>query len=60
MSLQPPADLDPTPDVPDQIRCVECGGVAKKLPFQPPEGWEPGDVATFRCLECGERWDIEV
>ena len=62
MSVPGPEESDDQErtEVPDQIRCVECGGIAYRLPFQPDEGWEPGDVVTYRCGDCAERWDVEV
>ncbi|MFQ5966350.1 MAG: hypothetical protein ACE5MI_01925 [Acidimicrobiia bacterium] len=60
MSLPQPPDDEEMPEVPEVIRCVECGGVAHKIPFQPAEGWEPGDVVTYRCEDCDERLDVVV
>ena len=54
-----PSD-DPPEDPPEQIRCLECGGLAHQLPFQPAEGWEPGDIVSYRCEDCAERLDVEV
>ena len=26
---------------------------------EPPElGWAPGDLITYRCRDCGDRWDL--
>ena len=43
------------------IVCVDCGGTAH-LVTQPPEDgvWESGDVVTYRCRDCNDRWDIEL
>jgi hypothetical protein len=40
------------------IVCVDCGGRAHLLSYPPHEGWEPGDVAAYRCEDCLDRWDI--
>ena len=45
-------------DVPAAITCVECGGVAHRVSFEPHEGWEPGEVVTFACEDCDHRLDV--
>jgi len=40
------------------ITCVDCGGRAHRLSYEPHEGWEPGDVVAYRCEDCMDRWDI--
>lgn len=47
------------------ITCVDCGGRAFLLtqPDVDPEdagadGWHAGDIATYRCEDCHDRWDI--
>lgn len=49
------------------ITCIDCGGRAHLLdrPAPDPEDagagrWRPGDVATYRCADCLDRWDIVV
>ncbi len=43
------------------IVCVECGGRAHLMrDVDPGEDWEPGDVATYRCEDCRDRFDIVV
>jgi hypothetical protein len=46
---------DPTLD------CIDCGGRCHLLvtwaPDDPPQ---PGDVVTYRCEDCNDRWDIIV
>ena len=58
------ADFDDPDDlglvVPEQIPCVDCGGVAHRISYAPPEGWEPGDVVAYRCADCNDRWDIVI
>jgi hypothetical protein len=48
-------------EIPEVITCVDCGGEAHLL-SPPPEigGWQPGDIAAYRCRDCLDRWDIEV
>jgi hypothetical protein len=45
-------------DVPTEITCVECGGIAHRASFEPHEGWEPGDVVSFACEDCNHRLDV--
>jgi hypothetical protein len=47
------------------ITCVDCGGRAHLVtpPDRDPEAaadetWRPGDIATYRCEDCHDRWDI--
>ncbi|MCU0270954.1 MAG: hypothetical protein MUF83_20235 [Acidimicrobiales bacterium] len=47
-------------DAPRTITCVDCGGTAHLISYEPDEGWEPGDVAAYRCEDCNDRWDIEL
>lgn len=47
-------------DVPATIVCVDCGGTAHLISYEPHEGWEPGDVVAYRCADCLDRWDIEL
>jgi hypothetical protein len=49
------------------ITCVDCGGRAHLMtpPGVDPEDsraeqWQPGDIATYRCEDCLERWDVVV
>jgi hypothetical protein len=44
-------------DVPLTLECVECGGVAHRLPLDEGE-FEPGDVVPFVCEDCNHRHDI--
>lgn len=46
-----------------EITCIDCGGTAHLL--TPPPGpddlpWAPGDLVTYRCADCDDRWDLEV
>ncbi|MGI9603430.1 MAG: hypothetical protein ACR2QE_16215 [Acidimicrobiales bacterium] len=47
-------------NVPETIVCVDCGGECRLLSYAPEEGFEPGDIVAYRCLDCLDRWDIEV
>ncbi len=49
------------------ITCIDCGGRAHLLtrPQVDPEDaaaalWHAGDIATYRCEDCLDRWDIVV
>ena len=42
-----------------EITCVDCGGRAHLISFPPEDDrWEPGDVVTYRCADCHDRWDL--
>jgi hypothetical protein len=45
-------------EVARHIVCVDCGGRCHLLSYEPHEGWEPGDVAAYRCEDCLDRWDL--
>jgi hypothetical protein len=47
-------------DPPESITCPDCLGVARLSSYRPHEGWQPGDIATYRCVDCLDRWDIEL
>jgi hypothetical protein len=43
------------------ITCIDCGGRAHLLSYPPNEGdWQPGDLITYRCEDCLDRWDLIV
>jgi hypothetical protein len=43
------------------ITCVDCGGVAHLLTTWPDDDPpQPGDVMTYRCSDCLDRWDLEL
>jgi len=53
--------LEPDP----VITCIDCGGRAhllNRLDVDPEdaaaEAWQPGDIVTYRCEDCLDRWDI--
>lgn len=47
--------------VADTVICVDCGGLCHRFPPDDPElGWVPGDIVTYRCVDCMDCWYIEV
>lgn len=43
------------------IVCVDCGGRAHLVqPLDPENLPVPGDVLTYRCEDCADRWDLVV
>ena len=40
------------------IDCVECGGLCHLLSYPPELGWAPGDLVTYRCRDCLDRFDL--
>lgn len=39
--------------------CIDCGGTAHLLTSAREDGiWLVGDVVTYRCRDCRDRWDI--
>ena len=56
------AVLEPDP----VITCIDCGGRAhllnrrRDLDVEDVDAprWEPGDIATYRCGDCLDRWDL--
>ena len=47
------------------ITCIDCGGRAHLLTTtqtDPEEAgaqqWFPGDIVTYRCEDCNDRWDV--
>lgn len=45
---------------PEVITCIDCGGVCHRLTEAPELGWAEGDLVTYRCRDCLDRWDLEV
>lgn len=44
---------------PETITCMECSGTAHRVTTPPPDiGFEPGDVITYVCEDCGQRIDL--
>jgi hypothetical protein len=47
--------LQPEPE----IVCVDCGGDAYLITLPREDGaWLPGDIVTYRCRDCRDRWDL--
>ena len=43
------------------ITCIDCGGVAHLLTTWPEDDPpQPGDIMTYRCADCMDRWDLEL
>ena len=51
-----PDDLD----LPETIVCVDCGGVCHRLTPPFVDGATIGDVVSYRCEDCRDRWDLVV
>lgn len=50
---------------PETIVCVDCGGTCHLLtrPFEDEDGtvgFRSGDVVSYRCADCLDRWDVEL
>jgi hypothetical protein len=42
-----------------EIVCVDCGGRAYLITYpREDRRWQVGDVVTYRCAECLDRWDL--
>jgi len=47
--------MEPEPE----ITCVDCGGRCFLLTAPREDGvWLPGDLVTYRCQDCRDRWDL--
>lgn len=45
----------------DSISCVDCGGEARLITLPREDGqWFVGDIVSYRCRDCLDRWDIEL
>jgi DNA-directed RNA polymerase subunit RPC12/RpoP len=43
----------------EAITCIDCGGQAHLLTTWPDDDPpQPGDVMSYRCSDCNDRWDI--
>ncbi len=56
-----PTDASGAPLVPEVIDCIDCGSAAHLLTKVDETGrfW-PGDLVTYRCEDCLDRWDLIV
>ena len=45
----------------EQIDCIDCGGRCFLMTHPREDGvWLPGDLVTYRCEDCMDRWDILI
>ncbi len=51
-------DEEPVIRPAESIVCVDCGGPATLITFEPELGWQVGDVVAYRCRDCRDRWDL--
>lgn len=43
----------------ESIVCVDCGGPCHLISLPREDGlWYEGDIATYRCRDCRDRWDL--
>lgn len=42
------------------IVCIDCGGPCGLLSTKPEFGWKPGDLVSYRCRDCLDRWDLLI
>ncbi len=50
---------------PETIVCVDCGGTCHLLSHPAEDehgrlGFQVGDIVSYRCADCLDRWDIEL
>ncbi len=51
----------PVVSIATHIDCMECGGRAELVQrIEPDDDVEPGDIVTYVCGECAQRWDVVV
>ena len=61
VSDEPEAPLSRAEPPDASIVCVDCGGTAHLItPAREDGTWFVGDVATYRCSDCRDRWDLVV
>jgi hypothetical protein len=60
MTLDWRADPALNAAVPANIDCIDCGGVCSLLTFWDEDPPATGDLATYRCRDCLDRWDLVV
>lgn len=44
--------------LPETIVCVDCGGTCHRTSLPLDGGDETGDIVTYRCEDCHDRWDL--
>lgn len=42
------------------IVCVDCGGVCHLLSYASETGYVVGEIVSYRCVDCLDRWDVEL
>ena len=48
-------------EIEEVITCIDCGGRAHLNSYPPTErDWLPGDLVSYRCEDCLDRWDLVV
>ena len=53
----PPSSASPQPE--PTIVCVDCGGTCHLITLPNEDStWFPGDLVTYRCEDCRDRWDL--
>lgn len=59
--LEGPVWKDPSMPVPERITCVDCGEPAYLVQaVTADDRLVPGDIVTYRCSACLDRWDVEL
>ena len=49
----------PPPLEPDAvIDCIDCGGRAHLVTRPDDFGWQLGEIVSYRCEDCLDRWDL--
>ena len=43
---------------PDTITCVDCGGICHLVAVIEDDGHGEGNIGTYRCELCLDRWDV--
>ncbi|MBM3828531.1 MAG: hypothetical protein FJW09_07805, partial [Actinobacteria bacterium] len=42
-----------------EIECIDCGGRCYLTTHAREDGrWYPGDIVTYKCRDCLDRWDL--
>lgn len=57
MAAMPDSQNEPAA-LPDTIVCVDCGGTCHRLAVPMDGGDHTGDIVTYRCEDCLDRWDL--
>ena len=54
------SDFEPAFEPEAVIDCIDCGGRAHLISKPDDFGWSPGQVVTYRCEDCLDRWDLLI